>query len=401
MPYDVHIPYTLDELDETTPAASEDLSLYDDALRQAKAILKNVFLVEHNGDGTHKLSAASLGDKSITSDKIANDTTDDTKRAIATDHVKDQAITAAKLAPNAVASASVADLSITAAKYADLSIAAAKLQADAVTTVKVLDKAITSSKLSFDTSLDTNRAVGTDHLKNACLVARHFQDKQTPASAMALATALVVAGSSAGQGVACQIGGNLSLEVDETTHPPTAKFTVNLGDENALIPFALLTEVSPTGTTSGGGAAVADKWHDRPLAVGAARTFNVVDKSDILDVVGQIITIKKKGSYLVLGYAVALKVNLHQIRLRDVTNGKTLLLGSLEEADAGTNSQSSSVIMGFITVPDDDINVLLQHWTQSAYATNSQAFGRGPQNLTSVNNTEQQTLATLVFIKVA
>lgn len=402
MAYEIPDPATLDAIDETLPAFNEDLALYDDALRQTRSIFKSVFLKEHNADGTHTLSADSLSPNSVTGDKIQSDGADDSKRAIDTNHIKNAAVTAAKLAPNAVATAGIADGSVTTVKYAADSIDDTKLKSNSVTTVKIADNAVTSGKVANSATTDSLRAITSDHIKDNALVARHYSEKSMPAKAVSLLVNQLLCGGAAQTGLACQVGGSLVLEVDETTVPPTARFQVKLGDdESSLIPYAFLSEVSPSGTTTGGGAAQADKWHDRPVDVGGARTFNVVDKNDILDVTGKVITMKQKGSYLVLGYAVAFKVNLHQTRIRDITNAKTLVIGSMEEADSGTNSQSSSIIMGFIQVPDDNIDLMLQHWTQSAYSSNSQAFGRASQNISSSNNLEVQTLAALLFIKVA
>jgi hypothetical protein len=47
---------------------------------------------------------------------------------------------------------------------------------DAITSVKILDKAVSSTKLAYDVSVDANRAVTTDHIKNSAITSAKIQD---------------------------------------------------------------------------------------------------------------------------------------------------------------------------------------------------------------------------------
>jgi hypothetical protein len=403
MAYEYHSPYTLDELDDTLPTPSEDVAVYDEAMRQTRTILKQVFLAEHNPDGTHKWGAESLAPNSITTDKLQSDATDDSKRAVGSNHIKNLAVTSGKMATSSVTTSSIADASVTDAKL--VTINGAKLQAGTVPVTAFADKAITGDKLANNPTDDALRAVDTDHIKDEALVARHFPTACVTADKISTPVDRVLVGGRNATALSAVVSGNLIMRVDETQTPPQAVFTLNIGEESILLPYALLRELAPTFPT-GGGDATADTWQVRPSNIdGNSRAWSVKDKFDVLNVVEQRIVFVKPGTYLVMGWASAFKVNLHQIRLyRKTDPAGTLLVGGMVDADPSTTSQSQSVMQGFITVRESD-EIELQHWTQNSFGAvmtpGFEEYHRGlGRGFTSANNKENQLFASLLFIKV-
>ena len=88
-------------------------------------------LIRLNGDLTGTALLPIIGDKKITTNKLA-----------------DSAVTTSKIYPKNVTTESLADSSVTAIKIKNLNVTTAKLANDAVTTSKILDANITTNKLA-------------------------------------------------------------------------------------------------------------------------------------------------------------------------------------------------------------------------------------------------------------
>ncbi len=67
------------------------------------------------------------------------------------------------------ASAKIIDASITNAKMADNSVGTTQFQAGSVTAAKLADEAVTDAKLSSSASVDADRAVNTDNIKDGAV----------------------------------------------------------------------------------------------------------------------------------------------------------------------------------------------------------------------------------------
>jgi microcystin-dependent protein len=76
-----------------------DLATFSDPADGATIIVNNATYGVSGGDGKLKVKANGIG-----SNELLQDATNDTNRAVTTNHIKDQAVTSAKLAPSAISS---------------------------------------------------------------------------------------------------------------------------------------------------------------------------------------------------------------------------------------------------------------------------------------------------------
>lgn len=379
--YDVTLPYSIDAIDETTPDGLEDSSKLDDAIRQSRSIFKNVFLVDHNADGTHKSVAANLDANSVTGDKISGHVSDDSKRAIGTNHIKDGSITAPKLGLGAITTLLIGPAAIQDTQYGDNTIATAKYKDASVTNVKLGAGAVDSGKIAA-------LGVATSNIADQAVTGAKIKDADIGPEKLKVTTGMILCGGSAAT-LACAVGGILKLVVDETTNPPTASFDTQLLSDSlsTLFPIVSLKEIC-SGTTGAAGQA---GWYARP--VGGVSTLTVdFQSSQLIDIVGgNILRFRKKGSYLVflIGTAYAPGTALsHQVRLRDVTNNRTLLVGIMCLSPANTSTEATAI--GVVTITDDNIDTQFMHFV-SAAAT----FG-----LAVANTSEQIIVASMLIVKV-
>ncbi len=111
-----------------------------------------------DGGGQAGNPTFSVPTNGITDVQLRDDGAVDANRSVTTNHIRDNAVTTAKinalavtpaeLAANAVETAKILDLNVTRPKLAALAVDASKLDADAVTTVKILDGNVTAVKLA-------------------------------------------------------------------------------------------------------------------------------------------------------------------------------------------------------------------------------------------------------------
>lgn len=380
--YTIYDPASLDNLDPATPADAEDASKLSAAIRQTKSVIDDVIQKEHNADGTHKTLDKIIAQGSVTGDKISSSGTDNSKRAIGTDHIRDGSVTKEKLAVKAISAELLEDGSVTEPKLGSQAVNSGNIKPGAVQGTHLADNSIGSNALSPG-------SVGNEELKIDAVTADKVKDNTLGADKLSLAQNLMIAGGANAIALACAVGGALQLVVDEATNPPTARFAVRPGD--SILPILVIREAA-----NEGGTAVASTWNVRPAGPGVAWTVDY-DGGGIL--VGppnnRSFFFRKKGLFLVFAFAVAFKINFHQIRLRDLTNSRTLIVGSLSEADAGINSQSSSVMMGIMELTVDNTEIQLHHYTSAGLSTNG--LGRGVGS----SNGEPQTLAAMVFIQLS
>ncbi|PWG79214.1 beta strand repeat-containing protein [Pararcticibacter amylolyticus] len=165
-----------------------------------------------NTDANRAVTTNHIRDNAVTSAKLASDASTDANRAVGTDHIKDQAVSAAKLADAAITTVKIANANVTMAKLATAgasdgnkvyttdesgtpvlanrsefgtsTLPSAQIfvgNASGVATAMPMSgdagisntgelaigsNAVTSSKLASDASIDANRAVTTQHIRN-------------------------------------------------------------------------------------------------------------------------------------------------------------------------------------------------------------------------------------------
>lgn len=393
--YLVTTPHSLDELDEALPLASEDAEKMDDIMRQTRAILKNVMLLEHNPDGSHKSVTERLSPNTVTGTHITKHATEDSKRAIGTDHIKDAQVTTAKIADGAVTNVKVA-AGVDGAKLSDGTVGTTKLVDASITTAKLGANSVDNTKLKSSTNDDNARSVTGDHIRSAAIVARHIADKSLNPNMLQGLLGRILVGDSTGKIVTALVGGNLSIELDETTNPPTAKFTAGLASEGSLIPFAIIRE--PAGSSPN--PSLANKWNVRP-GVGL---YTLIDKSDLIDIQDKTIIVKNAGVYLYYtrisaaasstsasgSFQVARLVNI-----TDPANPLDLVVTSpaiVGIPGSGTNWQSM-VAFSIFPLTTANTRLQVQHFTETILPFGNNVFA-------SAYQTNLATVAEHVFIKV-
>lgn len=105
------------------------------------------------------VTAAKLASDAVTNAKIEND-------AVTTVKILDSNVTTAKINDLAVTTAKINDLAVTTGKIADDAVTNAKIGLLAVGTAELQNDSVTPGKLQSSSSIDANRAVTTDHIRN-------------------------------------------------------------------------------------------------------------------------------------------------------------------------------------------------------------------------------------------
>lgn len=359
--YLVHDPYTLDDIVEELPGAYEASEFLDDAIRQTRAVLKNVFLVGHTELGHHRSMVDAIPDNTLGGEKIKSSATIDTFRAITTNHVRDLAITTAKIADLAVTSAKLAALAITAAKLATDAVEEAKIKDGAVTTNKLGAAAVTAAKLKSD-AISDNRAVTSDHIQDNAVTGTRIADKGVAAAKLALASGKILIGDAGGGGEAATVGGDLTVSL------VAGVATFALSTALKTFGYALLEEVGD----ENGGSTSATTWNDRPLD----GTWSKTQDSQSMVTLGTKPTFKLAlGTYLVRFFScVHGNVGRHQARLYNVTGTTAVLYGSMGDTASGGGISSGQ---GILVVSDAAEYYQIEHWTELAVATSGLGLGYG------------------------
>lgn len=135
------------------------------------------------------------------------------------------------------------------------------------------------------------------------------------------------------------------------------------------------------GTVASGGGEVGDILHVRDektsgTSAGASsaatwntRTLNTVKVNQITgaSLASNQVTLPA-GTYLIYAHASAQQLDRHQLRLRNVTDGSTILAGTSEIANDGDTTGNKSQLMGRFTLAAEK-DIELQHYTEKARAT--------------------------------
>jgi hypothetical protein len=139
-------------------------------------------LIRLNGDLTGTALLPIIGDKKITTNKLADSAVTTSKiypksvtsdrladTSVSTIKIKDLSVTNAKIANNAVTTSKILDANITTAKVLDSAITSAKIKNLNVTNAKLAENAVTTSKI-----LDAN--ITTDKLADSSVTNAKFKD---------------------------------------------------------------------------------------------------------------------------------------------------------------------------------------------------------------------------------
>jgi hypothetical protein len=120
-------------------------------------------------------------------------------------------------------------------------------------------------------------------------------------------------------------------------------------------------EQQPTNTA--GGSCAATTWNGRSLNTLVTNTISGAVSS------GGGINLPD-GTYYIAATATAYAVNAHKIRIQNSNTNTTLLLGTSEFMTNTLGVTSRSFVSGRITLSGGPTNIRLEHYTQSARATN-------------------------------
>ncbi|MDQ3159097.1 MAG: hypothetical protein M3P98_03130 [bacterium] len=136
---------------------------------------------------------------------------------------------------------------------------------------------------------------------------------------------------------------------------------VIVGDFESLARVATITDVKASGTAGGSTSA----------ATTATRTLNtLVDPLGIVTSLSSNQFILPAGTYQLEGFAPGYRVSQHKIRLRNITDSTTPIIGSSEYSEVSTATASTfSRIQGVFTISSAK-TFELQHYTTSVQATN-------------------------------
>lgn len=131
----------------------------------------------------------------------------------------------------------------------------------------------------------------------------------------------------------------------------------------------IIQAVNETASGTPGGTFTAGAWRTRDL------NELVLDETGEASLASSVLTIPS-GTYYATGHAIALNVNIHQARVRDVTNGITLVSGTTHDSFFNSNSSNASLVDGLFTVlASTDIE--LQHRCTATFATRGFGFESG------------------------
>lgn len=329
----------LNQLDVGFPLDSASPAELAAALREVKTVLKTVMLqsLKANGelrsiDGT-QLSTGSVGegniqDGAVTLGKLSDD-------SVTTSNIADGAITAAKLASGSITELKYGAASIPTSAYKDSSIPLSALAAT-----------IGSTNLSSSASNDTNRAVGSDHIKTGAV---------TSEKVASLEVTKLSGGSSL----------SIAMRVSDSWAPVALTGALSYDAVNGFTITSPVTAIcfgDAKSRGSAGGTTTANTWVTRDLG-------EISDPSNIATFSGNAFFLEP-GNYVFFARVPACNVGKHQARLwKDDGDDETIALIGTSEVATGAGVQTFSVISGYLVVTDNSHTYEIQHWCESSNGT--------------------------------
>ena len=201
------------------------------------------------------------------------------------------------------------DGAVTTAKLADAGVTALKLAANAVETAKIKDANVTASKLATD-------SVETDKIKDLNVTTAKVADKNITAVKLA-------GGASAGMIPITQSDGTVVYAALSGGASMTNAGVVTLNNTAALA-VATLRDTKTQNTAGGTFTSGSDVVRD---------LTSLVDPNSITSLSSNQFVLQA-GTYLLIASAPANFCNLHQARLRNITDSTDTLVGSVSASNA-------------------------------------------------------------------
>lgn len=375
-------PVALSTIDATLPTGSEDASKIDEVCRQTRHIFKQLLDVIMADDGTLK-EVSNIADNAITVDKLATGAVSDVKlkqtggsEAVVTAAIRDNAVSSAKLG----SSVSVdSDRAVGTNHIKDAAVTSPKIAAGGVGTTNLAALAVTDAILASHVSTDASRAVGTNHIKDLNVTEAKLANSAVSAAKM----------KSAGSGNR-MIWDNASsveaLEIDTTGDIIPAKvssklkFSFAAGKGDFLGNTAIIVERGGSSAAAGGSAN--DNFTVRPVGAGGGNTdfVELYDPNSLVSFIvvndsgnKKRIVFANAGTYYVELRAAAYKSGSHFARLVDKTAFPNVILLETGPNNLVTSVSDSSQDFtsgyGIITIAANATQVQLEHWTHTAKAT--------------------------------
>lgn len=138
-----------DIFSSTNPPNTEAVKLGALRIRELKAILQNTLGRIYSLSTTDSTSATVTEiSNCISGTMLKSSGSDDTQRAVSTNHIKDTAVSTSKIQDTAVTAAKLAADAVTTAKILDSNVTTAKIADGAVTTAKIADDGVTQAKIA-------------------------------------------------------------------------------------------------------------------------------------------------------------------------------------------------------------------------------------------------------------
>ncbi len=338
----------ISQIDDTIPANDEAANKLDDAERQIRNFLKTFLAVGHADNGALKDSSIALSaipDTTLTYAKLQNVSATDKvlgRASAGAGVVEEIACTSAgrALIDDADAAAQRTTLglgglsilsTITSTQMGAASVLEAAIATDAVTTTKIKDANVTGTKLA-DTSVGVAKLSFTGGVDSN--------------------PKLMVGGSS---NVEATIGGILSATY------VSGVLTFALASAGSTPNYAVIGELKTAGTNAGSSS------------VGTGNTrgtwTEVSDPGDIVGVSSSVVTIRKKGNYIVNICVPAYSVGSHKAFLYQTSGTPATALDGTT-ACSGPGNMTHSYISGPLTVTTDNTTYEVRHWCEKAITSN-------------------------------
>jgi hypothetical protein len=359
----------LNELSVASPldgASTAELAL---AIREIKAVLKNVLLQAHLPSGVLRgINSSTLEENSVGSVQLVDDAVTSAKLALL-------AVLTENLADNSVTGAKIDAETIVAANFADSSIPTRAFQNASIPLV-ALAQALTGLYISSSATDDTLRAVGADHLKNGAVTNRAVADVAVGKLTGGVAGQIAVRGTSGWEAVT-PAGG---LIYDALT---------GLFRVESPATAAYFGDVKSRGIS--GGSSIAATWTTRDLG-------EIEDGRNLMTFVGNSFRLVPGSYFFFARCPTAGAVGKHQARLfRD--NGDTTnlisLWGSSEQGVAGCSG--ASIVQGTLEVESADHYYKLEHHCENSVATSGLGLAASSDNtVVYANHTEIYTSGYII-----
>ena len=387
-------PVKLSTIVQTDPTGAEDASKLNDAIVQTRTIFKSLLsiIMDDSGNllvppviGANSVGTTALQALCVTAAKIANNT-----------------ITAAQLAANAVTSTVLqsdgavdANRAVTTNHIKDAQVTGAKIAATTIGSSNLAANAVTTSILQSDGAVDANRAVNSNHIKDNALITRHFATGQVTAVKLKSAVA-------GGVAMYWDDGATVTLPLVDSTGDVVpsivaskVKFMLGAGKGDVFNNAALIVERG--GSAADAGGCVAQTWNVRPNGGGSGATdfvelFDANSLVTFVTVAGpeKRIRFAQAGTYFVQMACAAYKSGNHIARLYDVANTVVLFETNANVNISTDTNQDYTTGMGIITIPSNNLDVRVEHWTRLTKATDglgTHVLGTAPAVTPAANNT--------------